>query len=66
MKTSLTSFGEKFVLIYNIKYESIFVWINAAIESMENRLDQHNVMLVCTTCIQLQRPFETMAKSEKK
>ena len=65
MNTSLTSFGEKFVLIYNIKYESIFVWINA-IESMENRLDQQNVMLVCTTCIQLQRPFETMAKSEKK
>ena len=65
MKTSLFLFCEKFVLIYNIKYESIFVWINA-VESMENRLNQQNVMLVCTTCILLQRPFQTMAKREKK
>ena len=65
IKTSWKMLGVKFVLIYNIKYESIFVWINA-VESMENRLNQQNVMLVCTVCIQLQRPFETIAKSEKK
>ena len=48
--------GVKFVLIYNIKYESIFVWINA-VESMENRLNQQNVIVGLHCVYPVTTPF---------